>query len=399
MAALIPLAGDDPRAVLVAVRRALDGGPAVGLGMSAASTGTGGSEAPVSLDGSEPVYVRQPIEVPDGTAAVIATSGSTGVPKRVMLSAAALRASAAATAARLGGAGRWVLALPAGYVAGLQVLVRSHLAGAEPVLLDGRFGPEAFADAVRAACRPGGDMPLFASLVPAQVATLLDAGAAAALAACDAVLVGGQAMPAALRERAEAEGVRIVRTYGSSETSGGCVYDGVPLDGVRLTIVDSEVRIAGPVLADGYLGDDALTARTFVHDAGDVRWYRTGDAGAVEDGVLRIQGRIDNVIVSGGVNVSLDRVERVVRGVPGLTDAVVVGVADDRWGEASIIVTTAGEELLADARAAVAAEIGLPARPARLVTLAELPLLASGKPDRSALARLLPPSLAANRRD
>ena len=192
-----------------------------------------------------------------------------------------------------------------------------------------------------------------------------------------------------------------MRTYGSTETCGGCVYYGVPLDGVELAIVDGELRIAGPMLADGYLGDPGRTAAAFPRDAGGRRWYRTGDAGLLDDGVLRIHGRIDNVIVSGGINISLDRVERVVRSIPGLESAVVVGVADATWGEASVIVASRGDlvgaraarpseaEQLERARAAVAAEIGAPARPSRLVVVDEIATLASGKPDREAVRRLV----------
>jgi O-succinylbenzoic acid--CoA ligase len=248
----------------------------------------------------------------------------------------------------------------------------------------------------------GSRVPTFTSLVPVQLQRVLDAASAdgevaAALRSFDAILVGGQALPDALRERAAAAGARIVRTYGSTETSGGCVYDGVPLEGVRLRIVAGEVQISGPVLADGYLGDPERTAAAFLRDADGVRWYRTGDAGLLDDtGVLRIHGRIDNVIVSGGVNVSLDRVERVVRSIPGLESAVVVGVADERWGEASVIVAARREGLrrsesdqLAHARAAVAAEIGAPARPSRLVLVDEIARLPSGKPDREAIRRLV----------
>jgi O-succinylbenzoic acid--CoA ligase len=341
-----------------------------------------------------------PDEVPEGVAAVIATSGSSGIPKRVALSAEALRASAEATAARIG-SGRWLLALPAGYVAGLQVLVRSMLAGTEPALIDGRFSPDAFAESTLGMLRPSsgiGIPDLFTSLVPAQVATLLDASddtaVRAALQAYRAILVGGQSLPEPLRERAADLGVRLVRTYGSTETSGGCVYDGLPLDTASVRVIEGELRIAGPMLAEGYLGDEALTARTFVRDEHGIRWYRTGDLGLVEEGVVRVHGRADNVIVSGGLNISLDRVERIVRRVPGLHQAVVVGVDDERWGEASVIVAARGEvlrrsegEQLVQARAAVAEELGKHARPARLVLVDELDVLASGKPDREAIRR------------
>ena len=192
-----------------------------------------------------------------------------------------------------------------------------------------------------------------------------------------------------LRDRAAAVGARIVRTYGSTETSGGCVYDGVPLDGVTLSIVDGEVRISGPTLADGYLGDPGRTAEVFPTDASGTRWYRTGDGGELADGVLRITGRLDNVIVSGGVNVSLDRVEAAVRGIPGLESAVVIPTDDPRWGQGSVVVAAAlgldERETLERVRAEVAAAIGPVARPARVVLVDRLPLLASGKPDRAAL--------------
>lgn len=379
MVALTPTDAEDPAELRDALARALDGGPALGFGML--------GDAPRS--------------VPDGTAVVIATSGSSGVPKRVALSGEALRASVEATAARVGG-GRWLLALPAGYVAGLQVLVRSLIAGTHPVALGGRFSPESFADATLSMLRPSGGSAaipeLYTSLVPAQLSTLLDAAddrpVRAALQAYRAILVGGQSLPEPLRERAADLGVRLVRTYGSTETCGGCVYDGVPLDTVAVRTVDGELRIAGPMLADGYLGDGELTAKNFSRDEHGIRWYHTGDLGLFDDGVVRVHGRADNVIVSGGINISLDRVERLVRSVPGLTGAVVVGVPDERWGEASVIVAPRGEvlrrseaEQLSHARDLVAEELGKHARPARLIMVDELALLASGKPDRESIRR------------
>ena len=368
--------------------RAVDGADPVAVGAG----------LPAALDGAAPLalgFAPGPgDDVADGTAVVIATSGSTGVPKRVVLSAAALTASAEATARRIG-SGQWMLALSAGYVAGLQVLVRAHLAGTAPVLLEGRFTPASFA----AATRGMGAGPRYASLVPAQLATLLDAAedrdVREALASYEALLLGGQALAPVLRERAAELGARVVRTYGSSETAGGCVYDGVALDGVLVASVDGELRIAGPTLADGYLGAPELTARTFIADAEGDRWYRTGDAGDVAHGRVAVTGRIDNVIVSGGTNVSLDRVERAVRAVAGLEGAVVAAIADERWGQGSAIVVAlrsgladSAPALLAAARERVAAEVGAEARPARIVPVEALPLLSSGKPDRRAIAAL-----------
>ncbi len=373
------LTADDPHEIAQRRREALDGrGPALGLGL----------------------MTTRAAEVPDGTAVVVTTSGSTGIPKSVVLGAEALMASARATAARMG-EGAWLLALPAGYVAGLQVLVRSILAGRDPAVLEGSFTPERFADTALMMVRgPLGDATAtYTSLVPAQLTRLLDAAehdtaVLAALRSFERILVGGQAMPPATLERAQDAGVRLHRTYGSSETSGGCVYDGVPLDGVSVAIVDGEVRIAGPTLATGYLGDPDRTEAAFPHDADGTRWYRTGDAGLFEHGVLRVRGRLDNVIVSGGINVSLDRVEQIVRTVPGLGGSVVVGVDDERWGEASVIVAARGEALrrpeatqLEEARAAVGRAVGAHARPSRLILVDELATLPSGKPDRESIRR------------
>lgn len=402
---LEPVAGDDPREVLRRLRAAMNGtGAPLGLGRMSARP-VPSDAAPTAPSDAEPLDPSdaalpapsdaEPLDaaVPAGTAAVVTTSGSTGIPKSVVLSRSALIASAMATAARIGD-GAWLLALPAGYVAGLQVLVRSLVAGREPAILAGRFSPRAFAAAslTMASTEHGRRVPAYTSLVPAQLADLLDAApddaeVAAALRSFQAILVGGQALPAALRDRAADAGARIVRTYGSSETSGGCVYDGVPLDGVGVRIDRDEVLLSGPTLADGYLGEPERTDAAFHRDTDGTRWYRTGDAGQLDDGVLRVDGRLDNVIVSGGINVSLDRVEQAVRTVPGLGEAVVVAVDDDRWGEASAVVALRGDldAAFAAAREAVAAEVGRHARPARLVQLDRLPVLPSGKPDRRAI--------------
>ncbi|TFV85306.1 acyl-CoA synthetase [Microbacterium sp. dk485] len=372
----------DPRDVLRALRAALGAGPAVGFGSTRG---------------------QLPAEVPAGTAVVVTTSGSTGVPKAVALSRSALTSSALATSARIG-EGAWLLALPPAYVAGVQVLVRSLIAGREPAILSGSFSPTSFAAAARlmTSTENGVRVPTYTSLVPVQLQRVLDAAAsdrdvADALQSFEAILVGGQSLPDALRERAADAGARIVRTYGSTETCGGCVYDGAPLDGVRIRVVGGEVQITGPVLADGYLGEPDRTAAVFPTDPDGTRWYRTGDAGLVDEhGLLRIHGRIDNVIVSGGVNISLDRVEQVVRSIRGLESAVVVPVADPQWGEASVIVAPRGDALrrseaeqLEHARTAVAAELGAPARPSRLIVVDELDSLPSGKPDREAIRRLV----------
>ncbi|WP_291050257.1 AMP-binding protein [Herbiconiux sp.] len=372
--------GGDPRAVAVALRRALaHEGPAV---------------LPRDPQADDLFGAELPHEVPTAVSLVIETSGSSGAAKRVALSADALLASAAASEGVLGGPGQWLLALPTHYIAGVQVLVRSIAAGTEPVIQPlGHFTPELFA-----ALAGRLEAPLrFSSLVPAQLARLVeageqDAGIRRAVARFDKLLVGGQALPDPLHERATALGYTVVRTYGASETAGGCVYDGRPIGRTVARITDGEIELSGPSLAEGYLDDDELSLRSFRTEGG-VRWYRTADAGTVIDGVLRVTGRVDNVIISGGVKVSLDRVERIVQGVPGYEEAVVVGRDDERWGQVAVVVVadagTASEVHAAELRhlrTIVAEAAGRPAAPAGILRLAELPRLSSGKPDRRAIA-------------
>ncbi|MFJ7210567.1 o-succinylbenzoate--CoA ligase [Amycolatopsis sp. NPDC098790] len=367
---MLPVALDGSPSALVtlknAVAAALDGGPAV-LPFT----------DPALRDAMAPAEPAEP-----GTAVVIATSGSTGAPKGVLLSARALTASAEATHARLGGPGHWLLATPAHYIGGLQVLVRSLLAGTSPVFLTGTgFRPDDFAAA--AAALKGG--PRYTALVPTQLVRLLDddgAGLAAAKT-FDAIVVGAAATSAALRERAADAGVAIVPAYGMSETASGCVYDGFPLDGVRVDVTGDRIRIAGDVLAHGYRRQPELTAESF-----DGGWFTTSDRGVRhEDGRIEVLGRADDMINTGGVKVSANAVERVLTAQPGVRDACVVGVPDPEWGEAVVaLVVPAGEPREADElRAAVRAELGAAATPKRVEYAAELPLRGPGKIDRAAV--------------
>ena len=373
MRALRVVDGGTPEAVLSALRAALAGGPAV---------------MPLPK-GAEVAGLPQ--EVPRRVALVVQTSGSTGTPKRVALSADALLASAAASEGALGGPGQWLLALPAHYIAGINVLVRSIAADTEPDMMPtGHFDPLVFAEEAATMDQPA----RYTALVPAQLARLLGVGdstdpdaeagdAIEVLRRFDRILVGGQATPTGLLAQALELGLNVTRTYGSSETSGGCVYDGVPIGATTVRVARGGLELGGPMLAEGYLGDEERTAHAFTNDGG-TRWYRTGDAGEIVDGVVRVTGRLDDMIVSGGVNVSLAAVERVVRSLPGFADAVVVARADDRWGEVPVVVTAASGSL-EDLRAAVGAELGHAARPAELVVVEAIPLLDSGKPDRASL--------------
>ena len=346
----------------------------------------GPGETPAVRD--EPV----PDQVAKNVALVIETSGSSGAPKRVALSTGALLASAASVESELGGSGQWLLSLPTHYIAGAQVLVRSIVGGTTPIVQPpGHFSARVFASLVDEM-----DAPLrFASLVPAQLARVIDAGEADAgirqqLRRLDAILVGGQALPAALYQRANELGLTVRRTYGSSETAGGCVYDGIPLSQVQARVTAGELELSGPMLAEGYLGDPELTDRKFYTDNGR-RWYRTADSGDVVDGVVRVSGRIDNVIISGGIKVSLDRVERVVQSLDGFRGAVVVPQPSTEWGQVSVVVTEGpvDADSLQRVRDAVIAGPGRAAAPVRIVTVEAMPTLASGKPDRLSLARSL----------
>jgi O-succinylbenzoic acid--CoA ligase len=302
----------------------------------------------------------------------VETSGSTGTPKRVLLSRSAMRASADATHARLGGPGQWLLNLPPAYVAGLQVLFRSVRAGTEPVVQAGSFE-----DAAAAMTGPR----RYVSLVPTQLLRLLDGDA---LRGFDTVLVGGARLDPALRARALGAGVRVVATYGMSETCGGCVYDGRPLDGVAVKVgADARVRIGGPVVFTGYDGQPGLTAQAKEGD-----WFVTQDLGRIDhDGLLEVTGRVDDVVVSGGVNVPTPAVAARLRAHPGVRDAEVVGLPDEEWGQL-VVAVLVGDLPLDDVRAWVAAEHPRAWAPRRVVHVDALPLLANGKVDRLGVERL-----------
>ncbi|WP_324274494.1 AMP-binding enzyme [Blastococcus brunescens] len=299
----------------------------------------------------------------------------------MLLPADAVLASATATSERLGGPGSWLLTLPASAIAGLQVLCRSVLAGIPPTLL-GKSEP------LTAAVRrmPAGRR--YTSLVPTQLRRHLDEEPDA-LRSFDAILVGGAATDPALLDRARAEGIAVVTTYGMTETAGGCVYDGQPLDGVRVRVTGGGIELAGPTLALGYRLDPAGTETAF---AGG--WFRTRDAGALDaDGRLTVVGRLDDVVISGGVNVAPASVEAALREHPSVVDAVVFGRPDPTWGQrvvAAVVPAAGATPDLPTLRAWVSARLGGPAAPRQLQVVDALPLLHTGKPDRRAVAALTP---------
>ena len=328
----------------------------------------------------------------DPTALVLATSGSTGTPKGALLQASALTASAAATHARLGGPGTWLLALAQHHVAGVQVLVRSSLAGTTPEVVDRTdgFATDGFVRGTDALLRRAGGRR-YTALVPTQLLRLLDAGpaAVAALASYDAVLVGAAATSPSLLARAHEAGVTVVTTYGMSETCGGCVYDGAPLDGVAVDLEDGRILLGGPMVARGYrLRPDA---GAFLERAGR-RWFRTDDLGELVGGRWRVTGRADDVTVTGGLKVSPSAVEHIVSGLAEVSECVVVGVPDAEWGQTVVaVVVPAGGQAVAlqRVRAAVIETLGSAAAPRRLVVVERLPLRGPGKPDRAAVAAVI----------
>lgn len=357
-----------------------------------------------ALTGTAPIRPHAPDEspqvpegaIPDDLAVTVATSGSTGTPKFSLLTAANLIASAEATAERLGGHGQWLLTLPPHHIAGLQVLLRSITAGTTPVVLEAsEVTPFAL---VEATAGMHGDRR-YTSLVPTQLARLVeDPLGLEALRRFDAILVGGAATPAPLLDRARSEGVRVVTTYGMSETAGGCVYNGKPLRDVTVrTGDDGALEIGGPVVAHGYLG---LETDAFVARDGQT-WFRTSDLGSVDgEGRVTVLGRSDDVINTGGMKVTPRLVEdAVVAHIPAVTGAVVVGVPDPEWGQivALAAVTSPGgpppgpvaADELGEIREMLRPHVPAHALPRRALVVTEMPLRGPGKPDRTAVARLL----------
>ena len=341
-------------------------------------------EAPPTVRDSIVAALRpdQPIEE-DDAALVIATSGSTGQPKGVVLTHNALAASAAATFARIGleDGDRWLSCLPWHHIAGLQVMLRARLAGTPVVVHDGF-------DVDRVAGEP--DVTLV-SLVPTQLTRLLDAGAD--VSRFRVILLGGAAAPAALLDRAAAAGARVVTTYGMSETAGGCVYDGVPLDGVDVATDPpsinraGRIRLRGPMLMSGYRLRPDLTA-TAIDDQG---WFTTGDLGRWDGHRLVVHGRGDDVIITGGEKVAADAVAGTLAQHPAVHDVVVVGVPDGEWGErvVAVVVPTSTAPTLDELRTWIRDRIGAAAAPRELVLVAALPRLSSGKTDRLAARSLV----------
>src|SRR5262249_43847839 len=332
-------------------------------------------------DDSRPAAPGTGADPPDGTAVVIATSGSTGEPKGAQLSADALLASARASLDRIGArpGTRWLCPLPTSHIAGLGVLVRSIVSGTAPVVVD-RLDP-AQRNLAAFGCE-------YVSLVPAQLRRLLDAGAG--LPAFGAILLGGAAIPSGLLTGARAAGARVVTTYGMSETCGGCVYNGLPLAGVQVrTAPGGRIQITGPVLFSGYRNRPDLTGQAL----GDDRWVTTSALGRVSQaGHLSVHGRADEMINTGGHKVAPAGGAAILETVPPVREAAVFGEPDSHWGErvtAVIVPVSFGHPpRLEELRAAVCRKLPAHAAPRALLIVPAMPLLPSGKPDLATLRGL-----------
>lgn len=417
-----------------------------------------------------------------GVDMVLRTSGSTtGTGKLVGVSMDALVASARATHKRLGGPGIWVLALPAYHAAGVQVLVRAAVAGTHVfnAYKEGGFDPQHLAQVIDAACVAAADCdagssfdddavsscaggvggeaegalaaddsgracPVYTSLVPTQLRRALDdEQLRGALARLDAVLIGGAAADAQLLEQAKAAGIRVVTTYGMSETCGGCVYDGQPLPGVSMDVdqATGAIWLSGPMLATGYLGDEERTRRCFVSrpqagvgasgvggtasaaesteagatrpgaetgpgtgsDAGAGeparRWFITSDRGHIVDGRLQVLGRLDDVIISGGIKVEPGPIEALLALNPLVSECAVVGLPDLQWGQVVTAVVVPASmpglgrvdegAILAQIRVYLEQKLSGAQCPKQVLLADALPYKGIGKVDRRALAQSL----------
>lgn len=320
---------------------------------------------------------RRTVFLPDEVGLVMRTSGSTSAHGRLVgISAAQLLASINATDARLGGAGTWVLALPPNHIAGLQVVARAAAGDRSVVVVEGKVTPQALSDAIDEAVRRDPNGRVYLSLVPTQLTDCMDDSVARdALTRCSAILVGGAATSSQLVSDARAAGMPIVLTYGMSETCGGCVYDGVPLDGVQVRLdEDGRVSLSGPMVMSGYLDEGP---------ADD--WYLTGDIAHWQDGRLAVDGRADDLIVSGGLKISPSQVADAVTATGSVKDCVVVGLPDERWGQVVTAVVAGCQE---PERIRDTVDLPRELRPQIVVTVEAIPMLASGKVDRLEVRRL-----------
>jgi O-succinylbenzoic acid--CoA ligase len=335
--------------------------------------------SPREINGEKVIVEGIPEFVDSNTALIVESSGSTGTPKRISISSKALIASAKATEEYFGTKGQWLLTLPVNYIAGIQVLVRSILADSHPIQMNTSvpFTPEAFALSSTLLTSEA----KFTSVVPTQLVRLQQLAAqdpflVKLLQRFTAILVGGQATSPDVLEFFREKNINVVESYGMAETSGGCVYNGHALSGVELELVeDGRVAIKGGVLAN-----DVANAEGFLV---------TQDIGELDSqGKLRILGRADRVLISGGLKMSLDQVEAVAASVPGVVEVAATAVSSTEWGERVGIVYVGSPEVADYMAGSVFEQLGIAAKPIRVIRVDRLPRLSSGKTDLIALKQL-----------
>ena len=342
-----------------------------------------------------------PLESSD-VAIVCATSGSTGSPRGVLLKESALAAAASAFGSRFGTNNRWVISMPAHRIAGIMVLVRSWYHGSpyeiDPSVGGARqFEAATFAATTMRAVRESekDGRALMVSLVPTQIARLLEAGSVGieALQSYDLVLSGAAATPQPMLQRLRELGVKVSVSYGMTETCGGCVFDGSPLDGVAISLGTKDdvepgrITISGPVAASGYRLRPDLDAISFI--SGRVQTHDVGKLDA--SGLLHILWRLDDVVTVGGVNVALSAVESLMRHHPAIEDVAVIDVQDELWGSIPIAYVVSRlhlsntSSLIDELQSTVRNQIGRSAVPRTIQFVEALPMLDSGKIDRISL--------------
>ena len=315
-------------------------------------------------------------EVPSRISVVVSTTGSSGTSKEVGLSASALLSSARASNKALGAefGNSWSLLLPLTHIAGINVLVRALELGTEPIDLRNHQGEYPRAD--------------FTAIVPTQLFKALngDLQLLAHLVDAKAVLVGGAALTTDLHLQAEKAGINIVVTYGMTETSGGCVYNGLPLEGIEISITpEKRIAIKGPVLAHTYLGAEALWDTQYKDG-----WFHSSDIGRIENEKLIVEGRSDDVIISGGENISLSAIESSLHAHFPHKNFAAFSVKDSKWGDA-LHVAIAGDGFPSEEEIAqyLGEQFGDFSKPKGFLHLPELPLIGIGKVDRKKLTELL----------
>jgi acyl-CoA synthetase (AMP-forming)/AMP-acid ligase II len=322
----------------------------------------------------------QPGRVPVAadTAAVVVTSGTSGEPKGAELTRTGMEVMGRGYSDGLdaGPSDRWLACLPLHHVASLAIVARSYITGV-PCTVHDTF------DVGRVAASPRTEGTSIVSLVPTALRRLLDAGAP--LDEFRRVIVGGAPCPASLRARAEARGIRVVDAYGLSETWGGFALDGVPIAGADVRLADdAEILVRGAMVMRGYRLDETRTPEVLTREG----WLRTGDAGTIDDGRLRVVERLKDVVITGGVNVSPTEIEGVLMTSPAVQDVCVVGVPDDEWGErvvAFVVPSVGAVPTVDDLRAHARARLSVAKLPREVRLVEVIPRTASGKP----LRRLL----------